>query len=254
MLGAPEPGQHIAQLYTDRGFLARGVARFVGDGLRRGDGVVVIATPMHWRAAARELSRDAVSIDEAEAAGRLVVRDAEQILSTFMVDGLPDRTRFLDAIGGILSQVRAAGASRIRAFGEMVDLLRHRNLAATWRLEELWNEALREHGIALLCGYSLDVFDPGTYRGLLQEVGAVHSHVVPADDYARFDHAVARAYEEVFGGGADADDLRRAFLEYYDRPAAMPDAGAALLALRELVPGTVNAVLDSARRHYAAGA
>jgi hypothetical protein len=229
------------------------VARFVGDGLRRGDGVIVIATPLHWRAAARKLYRDAVPIDEAESVGRLVVSDAEQVLSTFMRDGLPDRERFREAIGGLIAPVRATGASRVRAFGEMVDLLRHRNLAAMTRLEQLWNELLDEHGIALLCGYSLDVFDAGNYRGLVQDVGALHSHLIPVDDYARFDRAVAHAYQEVFGGGEDADDLRRTLLAYYERPAAMPDAEAAVLALRDLAPGTVDAVLRSARRHYAAG-
>jgi hypothetical protein len=253
LLTESEPGQHIAQLYTERDFLARSVARFVSEGLRRGDGVVVIATPLHWRAAARELYRASVPIDDAESTGRLVVRDAEQILSTFMRDGLPDRRRFREAIGGLLAPVRATGAARVRAFGEMVDILRHGNLAATWRLEQLWNEVLGEHGIALLCGYSLDVFDARNYRGLVQDVGVLHSHLIPVDDYARFDRAVAQAYQEVFGGGADADDLRQTFVEHYERPAAMPDAEAAVLALRDLVPGTVDAVLRSARRHYASG-
>src|SRR4051812_34201005 len=54
VLAAPRPGEHIAQLYTDRRFLARGVGRWVGDGLHRGEGVVVITTPLHWRAVVRE--------------------------------------------------------------------------------------------------------------------------------------------------------------------------------------------------------
>ena len=95
----------------------------------------------------------------------------------------------------------------------------------------------------------LPILDELDARGLVQDVIAVHSHLVPVDDYARFAQAVALAYGEVFGGGADADDLRRAFVEHYPPPAAMPDAAAAILALRELVPGTMHAILTSARRY-----
>ena len=254
LLSDPKPGQHVAQLFTDHAFLNRALGRFVGDGLRRGDGVVVIATPGHRRSLGLQLAQRGLAGDHAEASGQLVLKDAEPTLSTFMVDGHPHERRFRGMIEALLAQVRSAGYSRVRAFGEMVDLLRHRNLAATWSLERLWQAALREHGIALLCGYSLDVFDPTIYRGVVQQVASLHSDLVPVDDYARLERAVGRAYEDVFGGGEDAANLRRTFLEHYQRPAVMPDATAAILALREFVPGTVDAVLDSARRRYGSAA
>jgi len=34
--------------------------------------------------------------------------------------------------------------------------LRHQDLQATTRLEELWNEVIKEHSVALLCTYALD--------------------------------------------------------------------------------------------------
>ena len=249
-LTTPLPGQHVAQLYTDRAFLARGVGRWVGDGLRHGEGVVVIATPPHWRAILRELDKHHISLEKFHRSGQLVVRDAEETLATFMVEGTPDRDRFRAVIGGVVDEVNGAGFRTVRGFGEMVDILRRTDLTATFQLEALWNELLVERGIALLCGYSLDTFDPTIYRGLLQQVSRSHSHLIPVEDYPRLELAVDRAYEEVFGGTQDAGDLRRALLQYYPRPAAMPDAEAALLALREFVPGTADAVLASVRRHY----
>jgi hypothetical protein len=250
LLAAPEPGQHIVQLCADPDFFVRSLARFVAEGLRRDEGVVVIATPVHRYTLARELARRDVGVAQAELRGQLILRDAEQTLSAFMVDGLPDPAGFREFVEDVLARLRSNGYARVRAFGEMVDLLRHRDLKATWSLERLWQGQLRERGIALLCGYSLDVFDPTIYRGLVQQIAAAHSHLVPIDDYDRLERAVGHAYEEIFGGGADADDLRRTFVECYARPAAMPDAAAAILALREFVPGTVTAVLDSARRRY----
>jgi hypothetical protein len=250
LLTTPAPGQHIAQLYTEREFLARAMGRWVADGLGQGEAVVVIATPLHWSAALRLLEADDVPVETCEQRGQLVVRDAGETLAAFMVAGTLDRTPFRAVIGGIIDGVHAAGFPRVRAFGEMVDILRRTDLAATFRLEALWNELLIERGIALLCGYSLDTFDPRIYRGLLQQVTGSHSHLIPVEDYARLERAVERAYEEVFGRGKDAGDLRRAFLEHYAPRAAMPDAEAAILALREFVPGTADELLASVRRHY----
>ena len=250
LLAAPKPGQHIAQLFADQGFLTRSLVRFIGDGLRQGDGVMVIATPMHVRSVVQELARTGVPMGPAEGKGQLVLRDAEETLSTLMVDGRPNEARFRQMIDDAMARFRSVGYTRVRAFGEMVDLLRHRDLASTWALERLWHERIGARDFALLCGYSLDVFDPRNYGGVVQQLAAVHSDVVPVEDYARFERAVGRAYEEVFGGGTDAADLRRTFRENYAGPATMPDAAAAILALSEFVPGTVNAVLDSARRRY----
>jgi hypothetical protein len=254
LLTRPAPGEHIAQLYTSREFLARAVGRWVGAGLRQGEGVVVIATPRHWRAILRELDARDVPVESFQRRGQLIIQDAEEALTALMVDRAPDRDRFRAVIGGLVDAVQAAGFRTVRAFGEMVDLLRRADVVATLRLEALWNELLIDRGIALLCGYSLDTFDPRIYRGLLQQVTGSHSHLIPVEDYARLERAVERAYAEVFGGGDDAVNLRRAFLKHYAPPAAMPDAEAAILALREFVPATADALLESARRHYAARA
>ena len=250
LLTAPAPGQHIAQLYTDRDFLARAVGRWIDDGLRQGEGVVIIATPPHWRATLHVLDTHHIAVERFQRRGQLVVKDAEETLATFMVNGQPDRPRFRAVVGGVIDEVQVSGFRKVRGFGEMVDILRLKDLSATFRLEALCNEILVERGIALLCGYSLDAFDPKIYRGLLQQVSDSHSHLIPVEDYTRLERAVASAYDEIFGGGRDTSDLRHALLQHYPRPAAMPDAEAAMLAVREFVPGTADAVLASARRHY----
>src|SRR5262249_1514273 len=119
------------------------------------------------------------------------------------------------------------------------------------RLEELWTGFLTAHGATLLCGHTIDNFDPQSYHGALQQVSSMHSHLVPVEDYARLDRAVKVAYEEIFGAGQDASFLRRAFLTHYRGSAAMPDSEAAILAAREFVPPlTADALLDRVRHHY----
>ena len=113
LLSAPSPGQHIAQLYTQREFLSRAIATFVGDGLRRGDAAVVISTPLHWRASLERLQADGLNVQNFQRRGQLLVRDARNTLATFMVDGTPDRDRFRATIEGAIDETRAAGVARI---------------------------------------------------------------------------------------------------------------------------------------------
>jgi hypothetical protein len=253
VLQTPARGYHIAQLYTDPDFLGRAVATFIGTGLRLGEAACIIATPLHWRAIARHLEAY-VNIRQAQVRGQLAVHDAHETLATLVAGGL-DRDRFRTVAANMIDAAMDAGYPRIRAFGEMVDLLRDVDLEATIQLEGLWNNVLRERNVTLLCGYSMDAFDPSIYRGLLQQVSATHSHLIPVEDYARLDDAVARAYVDLFGGGEDAGALRLAFLKHYERPAAaMPDAEAAILALREFIPASADKLLERVRRHYALGA
>jgi hypothetical protein len=254
LLAAPVPGQHIAQLYTDPGFLACAVCDFAAEGLRAGDAVIIIATPPHWREISDRLESQRFDLDDLQRRAQLTVLDAASTLARLLVDGMPDPERFQAVIGAAIGAARSAGYRRVRAFGEMVDLLRRTDVTATIRLEELWNDLLATHGASLLCGYSMDPFDAGIYRGLLQRVCAVHSDLIPAEDYSRLEEAVERAYAEVFGSADDAGFLRRVFLAEYPRPSAMPDAEAAILAAREFVPTTIAGLLEKARDHYQASA
>jgi len=250
VLAAPAPGQHIAHFYSEPDFPERTVADFVGEGLRRGEAIIVIATPPHWQGVARRLGEQRFDLDELERRGQLAVLDAASCLARLLVNGVPDREQFRAVIGGTVATAERAGYSSIRAFGEMVDLLRHTDLNATIRLEDLWTEFLAVHPVALLCGYSADVFEPDVYRSLFERVSAAHTHLIPVEDHARLDQAVERAYTDVFGTEGDADSLRRVFLAEYGRATVMPDGEAAILAARAFVPMTTATLLERARHHY----
>ena len=253
LLRSPRPAEHIAQLYADRDFLVRAVGHFVAEGLRQGDAVVLLATPLNGRAILGRLEIAGFDPDARARRGQLTVMDAAPTLGGILVNGEPDAARFRALVGGAVSAARAAGYARVRAFGELVDLARRTSLVATLRLEALWDALLRKQpSLVLLCGYSIDSLDPSSYRGALQQVSALHSHLVPVEDYARLDRAVKRAYAEVFGAEHDAGVLHRMFLAHYARPAAMPDAQAAILAVREFVPSAAAALLDRVRHHYRA--
>ena len=245
------PGQHLAQLYIRPESLVRAVGEYVGRGLHDGEAAVIVATPSHARAILQRLRGDGVRVPECTRGGRLAVLDAQRTLAELLVDGRPDRSRFRAVIGDAVRRAKAAGNGRVRAFGEMVEILRRTSLAAALELEACWTELLAEEAIGLVCGYAIDVLDPASYKGLLQGVVSAHSHLGPVEDQERLDRAVAQAYLEVFGPGRDAALLRREFLAHYARPAVMPDAQAAILAAREFVSAAAaDELLDRVRHHY----
>src|SRR5437762_8945491 len=110
LLHAPHAGDHLVQLYTDEEFLARAVTRFVETGLAAGEAAIIIATPGHIALFTERLT----DADAAIARGQLVVVDAAACLKTFMVDGTPERSAFIESVTSVRDRARAAGYPRMR--------------------------------------------------------------------------------------------------------------------------------------------
>jgi hypothetical protein len=251
LLAAPSPCDHLVQLYTSDEALVSTVVRFLKHGLREGDGVVAITTAAHWATIAERLAASGDDVASLQARSQLIVRDAHDTLSGFMVDGMPDRRAMRTAVLGALDTARRAGYTTVRAFGEMVDILNRRgNLAAAIRLEELWNELLADERIALLCAYAVDPFDRTEYKATLPSIGHVHSHLMPVEDSERLERAIDRAFIDVFGIYGDTRVLRDLFVRQLPDATAMPTAQGALFALHNLDTRLADAVLERAATHY----
>ncbi len=254
LLGMPAPCDHVVQLYQDEAFLARATVHFLGTGLARGEGAVVVATRVHAALFTGGLAAAGFAVSDLVHRQQLVVLDAEECLGQLISEGMPDRVAFEPLAKGVFDRIRAAGFARIRLYGEMVDLLWDHNLDATLALEALWNEVIpEEQGLSLLCAYRIDNFDRNAHRGLLHQLGRCHSHMIPVEDYARLDRAVERAYADVFGTSGDGATLRSLLMAEYPSVPKMPLAQGALLALRQVSPSLADAVLERARLHYEVG-
>jgi hypothetical protein len=180
LLDQAQGGEHLVHLYgEDDGLLARHVSRYLAEGVRRGDGLVVIATPEHARAIRRQLGEGDPAVSAAVQSGRLLFLDARETLDRFMVNGEPDRARFGHVVGGVLGDVRASSASgRVRAFGEMVALLWEAGRPdSAAPLEQYWNALLDDGSFSLFCAYPLDVFSPDADLPGIEVVFREHGHV-----------------------------------------------------------------------------
>ena len=133
------------QFYEDESFLFEVVADFLEAGVQAREPAIVIATESHRAGFWRALEARDVDVERESAGGHLTLLDAGATLSLFMRDGMPDRTLFRGAIAPVIEAGKRSG-ERVRAYGEMVDVLwRAGNSQAALRLEQLWNELAETH-------------------------------------------------------------------------------------------------------------
>ncbi len=252
LLRHPAGGEHFVQVYQDANFLCDAVAEYIGTGLRQDEGAILIARPAHVAAFSQQLSRAGLSPEKAMRRRQLLVLDADETLERFTRGGMPDWQTFHALIGGCIAEMRLE-FPRVRAYGEMVDVLWQRGERdAAIRLEEFWNDLARLQTFTLLCAYYIDNLDPEAYAGPLECVCKVHSHLIPTPDYSLFNQAVVDATEKVL-------DQRLAHmlvsLSASSKPAAeMPEGQATLLWLKRNMPRTADKVLAEVRARCATGA
>ena len=176
--GEISPCEHLVQIYQDEGVFLDSLEGFIAGGIQAGDGVVVIATPLHLASLNERLVARNIDIASAIKDDQYLTFDAEETLSKFMVMGWPDEDFFRALVTNILQ--RAKGNNRrVRAFGEMVALLWARgNTGATVQLEHLWHRLCQELTFSLFCAYPKIGFTRDASASI-KEICDAHSRVLP---------------------------------------------------------------------------
>jgi hypothetical protein len=244
-----EPGEdgHIVQLYQDADFYGEAISHFTAEGLARGESIILVATQPNWKNISARLRAKGFDAEQLLRDGQLTLLDADRTLPAFMVGNLPDGDIFKPLARQTIAKARAGGKfPRVRWWGEMVNVLYvEGNARGSHRLEELFDEVAHEERIAIFCSFLMDKFDPKVYDEAFGNVCLTHSHVIPADDYARHRLTVNRAVSEIVG------DIRGTMLQslmsWKAAPALMPSSQALLLWLKDKMPEQFPAVLARAR-------
>ena len=247
------PCDHIVQLYQDEDFLSRAVCRFAGAALANGEGIILVPTMTHWNAIRPRLEAEGVNVKAARERGQLTVVDADEMLPRFMRDAMPDSSVFLGLAADVVGQARAGVRyEKVRWWGEMVNVLWERGeVAASMNLEDQFDQLAKKHDIAIFCSFLMDNFNGEVHTHMLPRLGTNHSHLIPVEDYARLESAVADALRETVGA-EEAHALEGRLLSDYQPPFRMPRAQALLLALRQVLPTVADPVLQRSRNLYTA--
>ncbi|MGH7940134.1 MAG: MEDS domain-containing protein [Limisphaerales bacterium] len=253
LLASAGPRDHIVQLYQDQEFLNRAVCRFAAGAIANGEGVILVPTAAHWEAFQPRLEAEGVDVKAAQNRGQLAIVDADETLPRFMRDAMPDAPVFLGLAAEVISTSRDEGRyPKVRWWGEMVNILWEQgHVAASMNLEDQFHRLAHQHDIAIFCSFVVDNFKSEVHSRMLPRLGQNHSHLIPVEDYARLERAVAEALRDTLGPG-DAHALQEKLLSGYSPAFRMPRSQALLLALRETMPKLADSVLERSRILYTA--
>jgi hypothetical protein len=251
LLASAGPRDHIVQLYQDQSFLNRAVCRFAAAAIANGEGIILVPTAAHWEAFRPRLEAEGVDVVAAQTCGQLTVADADDFLPQFMQGSMPDAPVFLGLAADVIAKAHGGGRyPKVRWWGEMVNILWEQgNVAASMDLEDQFHRLSHEHEIAIFCSFVMDNFSGEVHSRMLPRLGQNHSHLIPVEDYARLERAVADALRETVGP-TEAAVLEGQLLSRYAAPFKMPRSQALLLALRETLPLVADSVLTRSRKLY----
>jgi MEDS: MEthanogen/methylotroph, DcmR Sensory domain len=175
--GEIAPCEHIAQFYEHDGVLIDTLSEFVAGGINAGESVIVIATRQHIEAIDVRLNSTGVNVAITRLTDQYITMVADEVLEKFMVKQWPDDQLFFDFVTRLIERARSDGRP-VRAFGEMVALLWERgDVAATVRLEFLWNNLRQNNAFSLFCAYPRAGFTEDASKSMNQ-ICAAHSRVI----------------------------------------------------------------------------
>ena len=173
---------HEVGFYPDDPRLLSQVGQFIEAALRVGNPAIVVATDSHRKSLLSRLKACGSEISAAIEEGRYFSLDAEEMLSSFVVNGVVDAVRFREQFEDLIMAARETAKStnpRVAVFGECVDLLwAQGNAEAVVQLEKLANKLTENHDVDILCGYSLgsaEKMDADPFQRICAEHSAVYS-------------------------------------------------------------------------------
>jgi DNA-binding NarL/FixJ family response regulator len=174
---------HEVQFYSDDALILDSFAHFIAVALKSGRAVIVVIAESRSDGLISRLKAQGVDVDAATQQGTYIQLDVNKTLSTFMVNDMPDSTRFFEIVGGLIEAAAKAARQQHRgvvACGECSPRLWADGKAdAAIRVEQLWDEVGRTFGVDILCGYALSSFhgeeDEHVFQSICAEHSAVHS-------------------------------------------------------------------------------
>ena len=173
--------RHEVQFYSDQAFLLDTFARFIAVALKSGRAAIVFITQSRSDGLVSRLKVQGLDVDAAIQLGTYIQLDVNKAFATFMVNGMPDATRFFEVAAGLIEAAAKAAREPHRgvvACGEDPSVLWAEGKAdAAIRVEQLWDEVGKTLGVDILCGYALSSFHGQEDKHVFQSICAEHSAV-----------------------------------------------------------------------------
>jgi len=171
---------HEMLIYSDDAVLLESFTRFVAAALRAGSPAIVIATKSHLDSLFQSLNAEGLDVPPGTEKGTFIPLDVTEVLSTFMVNDLPDPVRFMHAAADLIRAAKVAKRvhTRIAACGVCAPRLwaEGKTDAAVW-VERLWDDLAKAHQLDILCAYPSSNFPGGKEERAYKKICAQHTAV-----------------------------------------------------------------------------
>jgi len=152
---------HVVQVYENEGIFLDALTGFVETAISANENAVVIATNSHLSALEFRLQSYGHNIEMLILENKFIPINAEDLLTEFLVNDLPDEAQFTKAVTKLIEHA-SFNQRKFRAFGEMVAVLWAKgNKKATLQLEHLWSNLLSKDPFCLFCAYPKNIFNGG---------------------------------------------------------------------------------------------
>lgn len=185
---------HIVRFFRNAEELVEAVCDFATTGLELGDSIVLAVTNAHAARIRRELSQRGYHGGLAE----ISWLDAESLAGELLgARGVRPGAYERLIVGEVSAAASRARSRRVRAYGEIVDVLWKRGQEEdALSLERRWHETCAEHPLRLLCGYRLSLMD-------CRCLDIAQAHDLVEESALKDAGKVRRALEKVFGHQAE---------------------------------------------------
>jgi DNA-binding NarL/FixJ family response regulator len=181
---AKAPRCHEVLFYSDEAVFVDRFVRFIAAPLEAGDVAIVLVTQTHRDVLEQRLKARGLDIDAALRVGTYFPLDIAETLSTFMINGMPESSRFVKTRDDLIGRAAKAGKRehpRIVACGECApQLLREGKADAAIQVEQLWDQLVTKYAIDTLCAYPSSSFNGEEDDHVFQTICAEHSAVFRA--------------------------------------------------------------------------
>jgi DNA-binding NarL/FixJ family response regulator len=171
--------RHEVQFYSDDALLLDTFALFIAVALKSGRAAIVAVTESRRDGLVSRLKEHGLDVDAASQQGTYIQLDVAKTFSTFMVNDMPDATRFFQIVGGLIEAAAKAARQQhhgVVVCGEGTSVLWAEGKAdAAIRVEQLWDEIGKTFGVYILCGYALSSFHGEKDEHVFQSICAAHS-------------------------------------------------------------------------------
>ena len=235
---------HLVQFYENDAFLVEGVTGYIGAGLAKGEQGLIIASRSHLRQFDREMQHMGMLTADGSAQRQrpCTMLDAEKILPQFMINGMPDKDRFIEVIGKAIKCRAQVPGGRIRVFGEMVALLCGEDYCdlqtggryeAALQVERFFNILQQRLPFSLMCAYPLKAFPREQDAAPFRDICSLHDHVIPTEKFNahagidQLQRTVATLQQKAFALAIEVNErlqLERALRDVnFDRLTGLPN-------------------------------